>query len=318
MKFLIIADPIAGLKPKSDTGLSILREALRRGHEVYWATASDIRLNENILWLRASRVASCDAAALPKLDPQEEGMRIDEFDGLWIRKDPPFDSQYQWLCWLLSLEERRLSIMNPPSQLLRYHEKMLPLEALRAGYVKEEEIVPTYLVTGKDHDRQFPFPKGEVISKPWLGYGGQDVLLWPSITDALSEISTTDESFMLFQPFISTVKETGDRRVIFVDGEYAGDFVRMPQKGSIRANLMQGGIAELREMTEHEKDLTERVGKFLKSIGIYLAGADYIGEFLIEINITAPTGFESLAELGQPNPSRPYVDLAEQLVTNKA
>lgn len=313
MKFLIVADPIEGLNPKGDTGLSMLREALVRGHDMFWTTDEDFRLDQNRLWVRASLIESCEEKALPRVLKYEENLPIEDFNGVWIRKDPPFKLRYLTLCWILSLEEHKISMINPPSKLLRYHEKLLPYEALRAGYIRKEELIPTYFVSGIPHQTRPDFSESKIISKPWFGYGGNDVLLWPSIDEAFRFTIQSGKGPNLFQPFIPTVKEKGDRRVLFIDGDYVGDVVRMPQKDSIRANLLQGGKPELREMSDHEKDMTRRIGEFLKSIGIFVAGADYIDEYLTEINITAPTGFEAVADLGQPNPRAQYMDLVERL-----
>jgi len=318
MKFLIVSDPIPELSPKGDTGLSMLREALGRDHEVYWATASDLRLAENQLWIRARRIQSCQEAVLPQADDYEEGLRVDAFDGLWIRKDPPFDGAYQSLCWLLALVEAEVPMINPPSCLLRFHEKLLPYEALRRGFIKAEELIPTYMVTGEDHQIQPHFTSDQIITKPWMGHGGRSVECWPNLDEAMNSALAPDNPFTLIQPFISSVREQGDRRVLFINGDYCGDVVRIPPEDSILANLVQGAKAESRPMTEQEQDLTKRVGQFLKSIGMLLAGADYIDGRLTEINITAPTGFEAVADVGQVNPRGKYLDLAEQLAKNKS
>ncbi len=311
MRFLIIADPLTDLKPASDTGLSLLREALTCGHEVCWATPEDLCLDGNQLWVTATVLESCAPRALPIPLKEHGSMALDSFNGIWIRKDPPFDMGYLSLCWLLSLLEDRISIINSPATLMRYHEKLLPLEAWRAGAIKEEELVPTFLTTGEDLPRRPSFPDGPVISKPWFGYGGHDVEKWSSIEESLDSAFGPGEAFTILQPFLEEIHEQGDRRVLFVEGDYVGDFVRKPAAGSIRANMAQGGSVEQNDMTPQIRDLSERVGGFLKSIGVFLAGADFIGTKLTEINITAPTGFEALVDLGHENPSRIFLERAE-------
>ena len=172
-------------------------------------------------------------------------------------------------------------------------------------------------MTGEEHTPPTDFPSGPVVSKPWLGYGGYEVDKWDSLQEALKAPHGPNTAFTLYQPFIKRIFETGDRRVLFIDGEYVGDLVRLPPRGSIRANLVQGGTAVLRKMSIEEQDLTKRVGTFLKDLGIHLAGADYIDGKLTEINITAPTGFEALAALGQPNPRAAFCDLAETLARER-
>ena len=246
MKFLIISDPTEGLIADSDTALSMLREGLARGHEVYWATETDLWLADNRVQVSATAVLSCEEKALPELATTSEELPITSFNGVWIRKDPPFDQNYVALCWLLALEEKNVSMLNAPSLLLRYHEKMLPFEALQADFLTAEDLIPSYLETGEERRIPPSFPEGAVISKPWLGHGG-------------------------------------------------------------------GAEAVARPMNPKEERLTQKVGNFLKDIGIHIAGADYIDGRLTEINITAPTGFEPMAALGQENPRQKFLDLAESL-----
>ncbi len=313
MKFLIISDPTEGLIADSDTALSMLREGLARGHEVYWATETDLWLADNRVQVSATAVLSCEEKALPELATTSEELPITSFNGVWIRKDPPFDQNYVALCWLLALEEKNVSMLNAPSLLLRYHEKMLPFEALQADFLTAEDLIPSYLETGEERRIPPSFPEGAVISKPWLGHGGRDVELWPNLQEAFDSPLHGLEPYTIYQHFVPNIQECGDRRVIFINGEYCGDFVRIPQEGSIRANLAQGAEAVARPMNPKEERLTQKVGNFLKDIGIHIAGADYIDGRLTEINITAPTGFEPMAALGQENPRQKFLDLAESL-----
>ncbi|RYZ93869.1 MAG: hypothetical protein EOP11_27205, partial [Proteobacteria bacterium] len=197
MNFLVIADPVRGLKPKSDTTLAIVRDALARGHEIHWATAEDLFLWEGRVHARVDKIEGCAENSLPVTDTIKEPQSINSYDGVWIRKDPPFDTSYMGLCWLLALEEENVPMLNKPSLLLRYHEKMLPWEAVEKGFLSQEEVIPTFLPTG----RRFPvpenFPRGEAVLKPWLGHGGKDV--------RQVENPQTPEPYTFLQPLMKEV-----------------------------------------------------------------------------------------------------------------
>lgn len=306
MNFLIIGDPIRNLKSKTDSSLAIAREALQRTYSVHWTTADDIFLWEGRVFVRAEEITGCAVGALPSTETVQEPQAINSYDCVMIRKDPPFDNSYLSLCWLLALEENNVPMINKPSALLRYHEKMLPLEALERGFLRADEVIPTFLPTGKRIPVPSNFPKGEAVIKPWLGHGGKDVERHPS--------PKSPEPYFLLQPLQKEVQKTGDRRIFVLDGEIIGSFVRLPPEGEIKSNIASGGKGILKDMTPQEKDTAMRAADFLKEIGITLAGMDMINGKISEINITSPTGFLTYHEIGGSRLAPLVVNLAESLV----
>jgi glutathione synthase len=306
MNFLVIADPIRNLKAKTDTTLAMVRDALTRAHEVHWCTSDDLYLWEGRVFARVDKIEGCAEGSLPVTDTIKEPQSINSYDGVWIRKDPPFDQSYMSLCWLLALEENNVPMLNKPSLLLRYHEKMLPWEAVEKGFLTTDEVIPTFLPTG----RRFPvpenFPRGESVLKPWLGHGGKDV----------KQIANpqTPEPFNILQPLQKEVTRTGDRRIFILDGEVIGSFPRMPAEGSIISNLAAGGTGVFKEMTKREAETADRLAVFLKEIGIAFAGADMIDGKISEVNITSPTGFVTYHQVGGRRLAPVYLEYAETLV----
>jgi glutathione synthase len=303
MNFLIIGDPIRSLKPKTDSSLAMAREAIMRTHEVHWATPEDLFLWEGRLHARVDSITGCAEDSLPATETVDEPQVLNSYDGVWIRKDPPFDSSYLSLCWLLALEENNVPMLNKPSVLLRYHEKLLPLEAVERGFLQPNELIPTFLPTGRRIPVPANFPKGECVTKPFLGHGGKDVERIPS--------PQTPEPYHFLQPLQKEVTRTGDRRIFLLDGEVVGSFVRIPKEGEIKSNIVAGGTGVLKEMNKKERELVDRLSLFLKEIGVMFAGVDMLNEKISEVNITSPTGFQTLRELGGGRMAALYLDLAE-------
>jgi len=306
MNFLIIGDPIRDLKPKTDTSLALVREALTRAHEVHWATGDDLVLWEGRVQARVDQITGCAEHSHPMTENIKELQSINSYDGVWIRKDPPFDNSYLSLCWLLALEEKNVPMLNPPSVLLRYHEKMLPLEAAESGFLRMEETIPTFLPTGRRLATPENFPKGEAVTKPWLGHGGEGVVRL--------EGPRSPEPYHFLQPLQKEVTRTGDRRVFFLNGEVIGSFVRMPAEGEIKSNIAAGGRGVLKDMNKKETDIANRLGDFLKERGIIFAGADMMAEKISEVNITSPTGFQTFHEIGGRRLAPQYLEYAESLI----
>jgi glutathione synthase len=305
MNFLLIGDPLRNLKPKTDTSLALAREALLRAHEIHWATPHDLFLWEGRVFARVEKITGCAVGSLPATETIEEPQAVNGYDGVWIRKDPPFDVSYLSLCWLLALEENNVPMLNKPSTLLRYHEKMLPWEALEKGFLRPDEVIPTFMPTGKRINVPTNFPKGECITKPWLGHGGKDVEVVPS--------PQSPEPYSFLQPLQKEVYKGGDRRIFVLNGDVIGSFARIPAPGEVKSNIAAGGTGVLRDMTRKEGEIADRVATFLQEAGIVFAGLDMIGEKISEINITSPTGFLTFRDIGGRNLATAYLEYAESL-----
>ncbi len=255
--------------------------------------------------VHARRCLKIDPDVVPELGDVEE-RDVRSFSAVWIRKDPPFDTSYVSLCWLLSLEEKNVCMLNSPSLLLRYHEKLIPFEAVAAGFLKPRETVPTHI--GDSASARRFLEGGEydpAIRKPFLGFAGADVKKFSlRAGDALPK----QEALELTQPFLGQIAKVGDRRVIFLGGKVIGDFVRLPKQGEFVSNIARGGSAHLVPMNARQKEVARRLGAFLKKVGIVFAGADMIGNLVSEVNITSPTGLRSFESVGGPK-------LASQIVT---
>jgi glutathione synthase len=306
MNFLIIGDSLRSLKPTTDTSLALAREALQRMHEVHWATAEDLFLWEGRIFARVDSIVGCAENSLPATETVKEPQSLNSYDGVWIRKDPPFDNSYLSLCWLLALEENNVPMLNKPSVLLRYHEKLLPFEAVEKGYLRPEELIPTFLPTGRRIPVPSNFPKGESVTKPFLGHGGKDVTLLPS--------PQPPEPYTFLQPLQKEIHRTGDRRIFILDGEVIASFVRLPPEGAIKSNIASGGTGVMRDMTKKEAEIVDRLSVFLKEIGVVFAGVDMMNEKISEVNITSPTGFLTYQAIGGRRLAPAYLDYVETLV----
>jgi glutathione synthase len=102
------------------------------------------------------------------------------------------------------------------------------------------------------------------------------------------------------QKFLPAVKH-GDKRIILVDGEFAGAVNRVPAADDLRSNMVRGGAAQATEMTAKEKEICRRLGPSLRERGLIFVGIDVIDGQLTEINVTSPTGLRAIKNLGGPD-----------------
>src|ERR1700693_4379819 len=101
----------------------------------------------------------------------------------------------------------------------------------------------------------------------------------------------------MLQRYIPQVRK-GDKRIILVDGEFAGAINRVPAPDETRSNLHVGGTAMATTLTKRDKEICARLVPELKKRGLIFAGIDVIGNYLTEINVTSPTGIRQVAEFG--------------------
>jgi glutathione synthase len=301
-KILIIGDPIDTLKKASDTSLAFAQAALEEGFEAYWAEGSEVGLlNNEAIVQKTHEIFLSDEGELSFKVSSQRSFLLEDFRLILIRKDPPFDTSYHALCSLLSTTKAK--ILNPPETLLLYHEKTAHLQALKEGYVSKEEVIPTCVhmnlecissfMASFDLDTQF-------VAKPFLGFGGQGVFHFKT-REEVSHFYQKEPSLYLLQPFLPEIITRGDTRVFFIDGEILFHFTRYPPAHKITANLAQGGHARLEPLSAAQEKTCKKVGSFLQNKKIKIAGVDFIGDKLSEINLTSPTGLKTYEEMSGKN-----------------
>ena len=106
---------------------------------------------------------------------------------------------------------------------------------------------------------------------------------------------------VMVQKYLNKVQE-GDKRVFIINGKVKGAIRRLPRKGSILSNISQGGIALKTKLNSRELKISKIVASSLKKSGIFFAGIDLVGGYLIgDINVTSPTGLPQFKNLTGKN-----------------
>jgi glutathione synthase len=101
--------------------------------------------------------------------------------------------------------------------------------------------------------------------------------------------------YAIAQRYIPDIVESGDSRVLLVDGEpvpYA--LARIPSANDNRGNLAAGARGVGRALNERDRWLAAQIGPVLADKGMLFVGLDVIGGYVTEINVTSPTGIREL------------------------
>jgi glutathione synthase len=174
---------------------------------------------------------------------------------------------------------------------------------------------PTLISRDLDEINAFRDVHGAVVMKPLHGYGGAAVFrIMPqdmNFGSLFDMFSVTFREPWVIQRFIPNVKH-GDKRIILVDGEFAGAVNRVPAPDDLRSNMVRGGAAHATELTPREREICTTLGPELKKRGLLFVGIDVIDDNLTEINVTSPTGIRAIARLNGPDVAAKIWDAVEK------
>ncbi|HEV8548555.1 MAG TPA: glutathione synthase, partial [Polyangiaceae bacterium] len=198
----------------------------------------------------------------------------------------------------LDLVKRRTLVLNDPRGLRDANEKLFAFHFA--------EHMPRSRVTA-DPQEILGFVEaagGHAVLKPLDGAGGSGVVVLArgdKNLRSLADVWTSEgKKLALVQAYLPAIR-SGDKRVLVLDGEPLGAVLRVPREDDVRANLHVGGRAEPTELTPKERAVVAAVGPKLIEHGLFFVGLDFIGEHLIEVNVTSPTGIQELSRfVGRP------------------
>jgi glutathione synthase len=163
---------------------------------------------------------------------------------------------------------------------------------------------PTLITRDLAEIKSFRAEHSDIVMKPLYGHGGgavfrltRDDLNFGSLYDMFA--ATFREPWVV-QKFLPEVKD-GDKRIILVDGEFAGAVNRVPAADDLRSNMVRGGSPKETELSSREREICRRLGPALRERGLLFVGIDVIGGQLTEINVTSPTGIRAIKNLGGPD-----------------
>ncbi len=297
LKVAVQMDPIEAISIKGDSTFALMLEAQARGHELYYYTPDTLALRDKRVTARLARVTVRDAEG--DHFALEEAVRRDlgELDVVLMRQDPPFDMHYISATHLLETIHPETLVVNDPVAVRNAPEKLYVMEFA-------EFMPPTLITRDRAEIEAFRKEFSDVVMKPLYGRGGEAVfriapgdLNFGSLFDLFT---TTFREPWVVQKFLPEVKH-GDKRIILVDGEFAGAVNRVPAEDDLRSNMVRGAAAETTRLSDREKEICAHLGPSLRARGVIFVGIDVIDGYLTEINVTSPTGIRAIAALGGPD-----------------
>jgi glutathione synthase len=294
LKMAFVMDPIWSINIDKDTTFVLMLESQQRGHEVWYLELKDLFVKDGRAWGSVSELSLKRAEEFYTLGMRVE-MPLNEFDVVWMRKDPPFNMDYIYATYILSLiDPKKTLVINNPRGIRESNEKLYTLNF--------PHLIPPTLVT-KDMGKLRGFLAemgGEIVVKPLDSCGGEGVFYVregdKNVNVILETITEKGSRYVLAQKFIEKVSE-GDKRVILLNGEPIGAVLRVAKPGEFRCNFHSGGSPVKAELESRDLEICREIAPRLVSDGLYFVGIDIIGGYLTEINTTSPTGIQEINRL---------------------
>ncbi len=303
-------DPIERIDIAGDSTFALALEAQERGHSLLYYGPRDLTFRDGLVVARvrslAVRPVKGDHFSLG--EPFVE--HLSRMDVVLMRQDPPFDMAYITATHILERLQPKTLVVNDPVHVRNAPEKLFVT-------LFKDFMPPTLITSDRDEIRGFRAAHRDIILKPLYGNGGAGVF---RIKDDDENLGALLEMFTQFyrepvivQRYVPEVRQ-GDKRIILVDGEFAGAINRVPAPGEARSNLHVGGRPEATTLTAREAAICAALGPELKARGLIFAGIDVIGDYLTEINVTSPTGIQEVRRFGGANIARLVWDAIETRV----
>jgi glutathione synthase len=290
-------DPIERINIRGDSTFALLLEAQARAHPLSYYTPDRMALGDGKVSATVRPLVVRDVAGNHFTLGEPRHVDLATFDVVLLRQDPPFDLAYISSTHMLDRIHPKTLVVNDPSHVRNAPEKIFVTEF-------PDLMPPTLITRDLDVIKAFRAEQGDIVMKPLYGKGGEAVfrleaedLNFGSLYDLFA--SMFREPWVV-QKFLPAVKD-GDKRIILVDGEFAGAVNRVPAPDDLRSNMVRGGVPKATDLTEREREICSRLGPALRERGLLFVGIDVIDGFLTEINVTSPTGIRAVKNLGGPD-----------------
>ncbi|HEY9839624.1 MAG TPA: glutathione synthase [Candidatus Obscuribacterales bacterium] len=292
LRIAYVMDPIAAVNIKKDSTFAMMEAAQARGHKNFYLKSEQLYYRDGRVHGVMSPVTVQRAEDFYSLGAAE-AQPLAQMDAVLMRKDPPFNMPYIYSTYLLEQAMHETLVLNHPISLRNANEKLYALNF--------PDLIPRTIV-GCDRGmlRAFVLSEGRAILKPIDAKGGEGVFVikeQDSNLNALLDLMTHDGHVPIIAQQYVPEAASGDKRVLMIDGEVVAAFRRVPAEGEHRANLNAGGQAVACDLTERDLEISNTLGPALRRDGLVFVGLDLIGDYLIEVNVTSPTGMQEAKKL---------------------
>lgn len=312
MRQLLLIDPLDKLNIKKDSTLMLALAMQKRGIETYIFFESDFAIhNQGTQKLRVHSFKGAlkeDQIYLASFETTgEKVIELNQSDVIHMRLDPPFDSRYLRILWMLdNLVAQGIKVMNDPRGIMQFNEKLYAYRSQGAtpSYVGQNLKLAQQFVQGLD-----PKPSA-LILKPMDLYSGLGVekLTFNHWEKRFEEKVVELQGPVIVQPFVEAVMK-GEIRSVYFKGVEIGTILKTPKDGEFLSNIAQGASFWAEPLSDLAKSRTEPIVKELMQYGVDWVAFDILADAISEVNITCPGLLVEVSYAYQKNLADVVIDM---------
>src|SRR5438067_7722753 len=215
----VVMDPISAIHYAKDSTLAMLLAAQASGFALAYLELRDLLLRDGVAFgrTRALTVRPDPAGWFTLGEPAIEPLAA--LEGILMRKDPPFDTEYIYSTYILErAESAGVLIVNRPQGLRDMNEKVYTAWFPQC-------CAPTLITRDMGDMHAFLHEHHHIVCKPLFGMGGKSIFVikeGDKNASVVFETMTEYESrFAIVQKYLPEIVESGDSRILIIDGEPA-------------------------------------------------------------------------------------------------
>ena len=269
------------------TNFWLIREMLNQNKNVYITTIDNLSLSGNIAYTHCFETYEKNGNIF--YDKQDIHKKIEDFQLVMFRQDPPVDLDYINSTYVFDFVDRKkTTVLNDPSAIRDFNEKLHTIKFL--------EFMPENIVTASKKDIiEFLNEHNEIVLKPLNRCFGAGVMCLKkgdkNTAVIINSMTNNQSTLVMVQKYIEKAK-FGDKRVLFL-GDKVLDYCvqKLPSNDDFKFNEHCDSNIIKAELTDIEKAKFSLVAEKLNKMGICMAGLDVIDGKIIEINVTSPCYF---------------------------
>ena len=270
------------------TNFWIIKSLLERGCDVCIATIDMLKLRSSVAYSSYYRsYAENNNIFYDKSGLSED--RVENFDLVMFRPDPPVDLDYINATYILDFVDRtKTLIINDTISVRNFNEKL--------HAVLFNSLMPVNIVTSSFQDiLNFLNCNEEIILKPLNQcFGGGVMYLKKGDKNTaviINQMTDNGKRMLMVQKYIPQA-QYGDKRVLFLGDRVLPYCVqKVPSNNDFKFCEHTDANIKKAVLSDEELSMYQPVAQKLNSMGIYMAGLDVIDGKIIEINVTSPCYF---------------------------
>lgn len=302
--------PIGSITVARDTTMALMLSAQSKGWSMDYMEKHDLWIKNGIAGANAKEVQVWDDDKKWFKLSYSRRVKLEDYDIIFIRLDPPVDNEYVYATQILELvTNKNVLVVNSPAPLRDFNEKIFATHF--------PNLMPVHLLSSSISDLgDFHQNNQATVFKPIDAMGGAGIFMVKqgdlNLYPVLEALTKGGKYPIMAQEYIPDIITGGDKRVFLFDGKpYSRMIVRIPQSDDFRANLAAGGQPLIEDTGPEELKICEEIAPVMKKHALYFVGLDIIGGYLSEINITCPTGMRQVAAKSAENPADYFLNLIE-------